>query len=562
MANLNSDDELMWGKVKGTLNKEKKYYHSFFYEDEEYRLFDNVIVYDEEEPDGHVAKIMKLWEELSSGKKMSLLRWFIRPDELPPHLQAQVLHGNPKELFLAFGKGKGVCNENKLDCIVRKCKVLCTCEDGRNKQPSEEDLRDADHFFRRIYNVDLKKLSNIEGIVKILGQDVLFNKPEWFSNESDKRSGKLDADVSATYTAPSGTMYETLAVHQAAEGGQLDSEKRARDSEDSREHQGKSMPLERGSKTDVSALKKPNLTSDKDKEKRAKFTSTVKQDSIQASKGASKASQDVMERSPLIPQQPLTRSASAKRSEQHISKVEAQSLERKTLTAEEMFPNTGKAWFADPLTWPGSSIPTRARSKQLQHQDNILPKKTWDAKVEESLCHGKVLLIQNVDPLFTSADIHDLIRCAFKGCSDARILRRGCATSAPSGEALLLFETEDLANSALQDLEENCLVLSGCTRPLIASKVAPPTAGKVARFPGHFPLDNFKLWKQRQEEVMKKSFEISHFSDPNTVEFEMAMEWQRLQEMLSSCWDRLYKIQRDETSALLEKYKKPKLTIP
>ena len=57
------------------------------------------------------------------------------------------------------------------DCIERKCRVLCTSKDVRNKQPSEEDIRLSEYTYLKVYNVDRKKLSNLEGIVKILGPD-------------------------------------------------------------------------------------------------------------------------------------------------------------------------------------------------------------------------------------------------------------------------------------------------------------------------------------------------------------------------------------------------------
>lgn len=147
MENLDNDDDFMWGEAKQTLDREKKYYCSFFYGDEEYNLYDNVFLYDENETEQHIGKIMKLWEECSSGSKMALIRWFLRPNELPLKLREPGLSKKTKELFLAFGKGKGVTNENRLDCFDGKCKVLCTSKDARNRQPSEEDLRDADFFF-------------------------------------------------------------------------------------------------------------------------------------------------------------------------------------------------------------------------------------------------------------------------------------------------------------------------------------------------------------------------------------------------------------------------------
>eukprot|EP00250_Pteridium_aquilinum_P000928 c11112_g1_i1 orf=520-2169(-) len=549
MANFDPVVEFTWGKAKGTSNKGKKYYSSFFYENEEYHLFDNVIVHDKKEPDGHVAKIMKLWEDISNGTMMTLLRWFLKPHELPSHLQSQVLCEGSKELFLAFGKGKGVSNENKLDCIERKCNVICTSKDARNKQPSEENLQAADYFFNRIYNVDLKKLSNVEGIVKILGEDVLFNKQEWVSNE---QSGDQNTGSPAVNSFPFATIHVTPAVQQPVEDREVVVPDSGTRTGDPIKYQGE---LKYGSKADNLTLKRPSLALDKDKpiENRAKLQRSVKQEAVHGFSGMLKASQDVSE---WPAQQPFTRSASAKKSELDLPKTKAEGK------AANETPNSGRALFADPLLQPGFLIPTRARSKQVQHHDYIVPSKPQDANLEESLLHGRVLLIQNVDASFTSKDMCDLMMCAVEGCSGAQMLQRSGSLSALSGEALLVFETEGLADSALQQFEENCLILSGCRRPLIASKVKISDPGNIQRFPGHFPLDNFKPWKQRQEEVMKKCFETCHFPDPNTVEFEMATEWRSLHAWLGSCWEQLCKIQREEMKVLLEKYKKPKLTVP
>ncbi|KAI5065005.1 hypothetical protein GOP47_0019700 [Adiantum capillus-veneris] len=534
MADNDAYAEFTWGKAKASSNKEKKFYTSFFYDNEEYSLHDNVIVHDKHQPGGHVAKIMRLWEDIATGTMMGLLRWYLRPLELPPHVQSQVACKNSKELFLAFGKGKGVSNENKLDCIERKCKVLCTSKHSRNKQPSEEDLKVADYFYNRMYNVDLKKLSNLEVIVKILGQDVLFNKPDWIS---DKQLGNQDTGSCPASTFPSATTHATPAASQPpVEDGEVnpDTDSVMRES---RENQGQSIPLKRGSKLDSFSIKRANLASgDKTVGNRTRLQTSITKETINSSLGLSTASPGALERSPSTAQQPLTRSASAKKSEQSLlkAKIEANNGSEKT--------SSGRALFADSLPQSGFLIPTRARSKQVQHQDTILPRKPQNANLGDNLCHGRVLLIQNVDSSISLKDMNDLMKSALEGCCDVQMLQRSGSLSPPSGEVLLVFETEDLADAALQQFEENCLVISGSTRPLIARKVGVSDPGKIARFPGHFPLDNFKLWKQRQEEVMRKSFETFHFADPKTVEFEMASEWENLHEWLARCWEQLCKV--------------------
>ncbi|MCO5577284.1 hypothetical protein L7F22_031111 [Adiantum nelumboides] len=396
MANSDTYAEFTWGKAKASSNKEKKSYTSFFYDDEEYTLYDNVIVFDKNQPNGHVAKIMKLWEDFATGTMMALFRWYLRPLELPPHLQSQVAHENCKELFLAFGKGNGVSNENKLDCIERKCKVLCTSKDSRNKQPSAEDLKMADFIYNRMYNVDLKKLSNLEGIVKILGQNVLFNKPDWISN---KQVGNQDTAFPANAFPSTTTPATPPPNQQPMEDGEV-----MRDSDvvmkESRENKGQSMPLKRGSQFSNVPLKRTISASEgKAVGNRTRLQTSAMKETINSPSGVSKASQGAVERSPSTVQQPLTRSASAKKSEQNLLKAKTETNNGILKT------NTGRTLFSDTLPQSGFLIPTRARSKQLQHQDATQPPKLQNANLGDSLCHGRVLLIQNVDLSINLKDI-------------------------------------------------------------------------------------------------------------------------------------------------------------
>ena len=55
------------------------------------------------------------------------------------------------------------------EVICGKCTILCTSEDVRNKQPSPEDLKNADYFFSQIYNVDLQHFTPIHKVVNKLG---------------------------------------------------------------------------------------------------------------------------------------------------------------------------------------------------------------------------------------------------------------------------------------------------------------------------------------------------------------------------------------------------------
>jgi hypothetical protein len=89
--------------------KGKTFYSSFFTEEGvEYVLYDNVKV-ENESGDPYIGKIMELWQEESTGEKKVLIQWFFKSGELPT-----VPSANPREVFLAYGKGKGVSNENEV----------------------------------------------------------------------------------------------------------------------------------------------------------------------------------------------------------------------------------------------------------------------------------------------------------------------------------------------------------------------------------------------------------------------------------------------------------------
>ena len=79
-------------------------------------LYDNVKV-SNDSGDPYIGKIIKLWQEESIGVKKALIHWFFKSDELPTEPGA-----DPREVFLAFGKGKGVTNENEV--VSTKLKVF------------------------------------------------------------------------------------------------------------------------------------------------------------------------------------------------------------------------------------------------------------------------------------------------------------------------------------------------------------------------------------------------------------------------------------------------------
>ncbi|MCO5551790.1 hypothetical protein L7F22_005292 [Adiantum nelumboides] len=77
----------------------------------------------------------------------------------------------------------------------------------------------------------------------------------------------------------------------------------------------------------------------------------------------------------------------------------------------------------------------------------------------------------------------------FQGLSDARVLPK--ETNCPSGQAIAIFESRMLAESALESIERNCLVMADRKWPVIASRVKESV--NEVKFPGHLGLEKLKL---------------------------------------------------------------------
>ncbi|XP_078438869.1 protein ANTI-SILENCING 1-like [Wolffia australiana] len=166
-----------WGEKRGRgKDRDVQFYGSFTYDGVEYALYDCVYLYKEGEPEPFVGKLIKIWEQKGNLRRVKIL-WFFRPIEIHNFLRE---YEKPlrNELFLACGDGEGLTDVNTLESIGGKCNVICTSKEQRNRQPSEEELKDADYIFYRTFDVGSLTLSNEFG-ENIAGVEVkyLFNLP-------------------------------------------------------------------------------------------------------------------------------------------------------------------------------------------------------------------------------------------------------------------------------------------------------------------------------------------------------------------------------------------------
>lgn len=99
---------------------------------------------------------------------------------------------------------------------------------------------------------------------------------------------------------------------------------------------------------------------------------------------------------------------------------------------------------------------------------------------------------------------------------------------------------------AVAKLDEVCLMLSN-GRPLVGSIAAPCFPGKQSTFFGHLTINKLRIHMQRE---MKEAVSTSHCSQPNTLEYDMAMEWCLLQDRSDLALRKLRQQQEQELRKL------------
>lgn len=150
--------EFKWGKQKGIGGKKKdvRFYESFTFDGDEYRLYDCVLVADPSEPDSDelfVGKIIKIWEHTNKRAKhprQVKLLWLFKPSEMPPGVVEGVPELLENELFLASGEGPGLASVNPLQfvgsalfCAFQRTKGIYN---QQMRKSSQQTLYFAEHL--------------------------------------------------------------------------------------------------------------------------------------------------------------------------------------------------------------------------------------------------------------------------------------------------------------------------------------------------------------------------------------------------------------------------------
>ncbi|XP_031490640.1 protein ANTI-SILENCING 1-like [Nymphaea colorata] len=177
---------------------------------------------------------------------------------------------------------------------------------------------------------------------------------------------------------------------------------------------------------------------------------------------------------------------------------------------------------------------------------------TWEEQMQKAQEHGKLVLLSNLDPSYNSAEVEEIIWSGFREKCKAKVLQFTSFSSPHCGQAFVIFMTREAAELVIKRLNEGCFMLSS-GRPLVAAKRAPLLKENSTKFVGHLSID-----KQRviNKEEWKRAVFTSHCSQPNTIEYEMALEWKLLQEQFGRCWKELYEQQGKELKGLKCRLKK------
>lgn len=511
--------QFKWGVPQGSglKNKHNKFYKSFTYDGVGYCLYDTVYVNRTSYLETSVGKLVKIYENVTSGKKARVV-WYPRPREVRAYLGDYKPIWN--EVFLASGEGKEgtACSSwVHLENIAGKCTVVCGSNDRRNPRASEAELRTTDFIFYRTFDVGKQEILDTFP-VKIDGLAV-----EHFFNQriSKKLIGapNLKEDFNDRHGVSSPSKF---GIDKPIGSTVREAKKKAvnlREEHGLQEERIFLKPktsIQDGTGTDRSLcpVEEPEVNNFNDLETRAP--------TIQLSKKRKFVDDEEPENMPV-----------------KVASQLAHDLETRapTIKAYGQF----------------TKVTRSLDDASIKEKGKWFRKLPWEEQLPAAHGSGKLVLLENLDPSFTSADIQDLVRQALKMKVEVKMIQQTSFSSPYYGKSLVIFETKDEANKAISMLEQSILELAD-GRPILAKIGNLTKQNKQVEFPGHLHLEKLRL--QRQNDERKKAVSTSHCSQPNTIEHVLAMEWCMLQEKSNLWWEALHKAHAKEIDVRKQQLKK------
>ncbi|KAI4380184.1 hypothetical protein MLD38_006403 [Melastoma candidum] len=537
--------EFKWGEKRslGGKRRDVQFYNSFFYDGIWYNLYDSVYLYKEGEAEPYVGKVIKIWENPDKSKKVKIL-WLFHPREISNHLGGtQVLR---YELFLATGEGAGLANVNPLEAIAGKCNILCISKDRRNPQPSHEDVEMAEFVFYRAFDVgQLKLKETIDDNIAGVEAKYLFNRVKCgvaklipFDKEDEKESrshfdGPIPLMTKSAHIVKEHVMVNEEPVDILFENKDT-TMKVLLNGDENFGNEESCDPFKVGGNTrhvehptdDRRPLKraklgKPKLSNDADEAKTTNGFEPKK-----ALIGISDACGDRNERRHHGESSARDKSLQCK-----ISNMKSQRL-----SSEPSFNNDEKTRHDLVKIPPRLEIDKSKWFKELP----------WEERLQTARELGTLVLLQNLDPSYTSAEVEDIVRWGFdEGCS-AKTIQQTSSSVPHSGKAFVIFKRREAAEKVVRKLDTGCLLLPN-GRPLISTFGNPCFGKKQLTFAGHLSINDPRL---RLNYETREAVATSHCSQPNTLEYDLAMEWCLLQQRSKLAWQKFVKRQEQELRQL------------
>ncbi|XP_057969119.1 protein ANTI-SILENCING 1-like isoform X2 [Malania oleifera] len=535
--------EFKWGIKKGIggPHGDIQFYESFTFDGEEYFLYDCVYMFRENEPEPDIGKLVKIWETPSHTKRVKVV-WFFRPIEIRNWSGDDEPLQN--ELFLACGEGTGLYNLNPLEAICGKCNVICASKDERNSQESKVELRMADFIFYRTFDVGSYTISDrfpdrIAGI-----------KVEYYFNK--KKDQNFGAQTKFNEKLKERTAKSISRLNFYTEAAATNAMKSGMSSTRS--------PLVKESKNAVASLGKQAHCPDENSALKAK-TFTLRTGTGTGTGSPVEKNMRYKDSSPM--------SAPENRPPKKRKLLDSMSLEiqsnalldpgegsdpktlwvPKNASKEELIKglpaSQNRGLSTGFIHGNVSRISNQAVSQTEQNKDRKkwFKPPPWDERMQNAQRQGTLVLLENLDPSSTSSEVEDIVSCAFNEKVVARVIERTTFCSPHYGQAFAIFRSKDKADLAISELKRRCLILTS-GRPVIGSRVSPREPTKPTAYAGHLIINRFKHLKQREE--MRNAVSTSHYAQPNTIEYEMAMDWRILQEKSDIWWNKLHEQQANE----------------
>ncbi|CAN4127004.1 unnamed protein product [Withania somnifera] len=540
--------EFVWGRKRGIGGKRKEvqFYESFTYDGVEYALYDCVYMHKEGELP-YIGKIIKIWENPDKSRKIKI-HWFFRPSEILYHLKDVKVAEN--EVFPASGEGTGLANVNPLETSEKRNSfpdeknshdlgdATATGKSshlvGRSDAQSSSIREDASHGDANDSHIEQQSTmkGNVASVLVVNSKiaTTVVPKQNTLSEENARCTVKIDKKVNKpsielVEAGDKGKPLKDLGIVENRPAKRIkvngsvtlledkggNSVQKSTDSGYDKEVVGTgAAPSEERKKSGDSKLsggldkntqiRKDGAALDIRPPKKANI------DSLKVKDGRDKSNMSIGIPVDNIGKLPKSAGTSPK---------EVERMEGKNFVVMQRPVAESSKWFKAP---------------------------SWEEVMQTSNEQGTLVLLENLNPDYTSGEVEDIIWHACRENCTAKMVQRTAFFSPYYGRALVAFKTREAAERVSKKLADGCLMVSN-QRPLIASFVTLPKMDGNTPFSGHLCVDKLRLQLQRE---MKEAVSTSHCSQPNTIEHEMGIEWRLLQSRSDSWWDRLYKQQKED----------------